>query len=383
MRQNLRLGQIAGIPVGMHWSVLLILLLLTQGVASALLPVAAAGYAAAAYWLVAVALAGLFLAALLGHELAHALTARHFGVRVKAITLWLLGGVSELDGNPPHPRADLLIALAGPLASLAASGLFAGAAWLAALAGLAPLHVGLVWLAALNALTAVFNLLPGAPLDGGRVVTALVWWRRGDRAAARRAAARAGQVTGGLVAGGGLAAVLVSGSLGGLWLMLLGWFLATTAGAEAADVRLTTALEGIDVARVMTAPPVCGYAGQPVAAFIAAVAAGHPHRAYPVVGLDGALTGLVTLPRLAAVPGPQRATTRLADVRVPLARVRVIAPDTPLVGALGVLGDPYRLAVVTDGGRPCGVLSPGDVRRALDVAELGGVPDRGRGAEIL
>ncbi|WP_412746554.1 site-2 protease family protein [Krasilnikovia sp. MM14-A1004] len=383
MRQNLRLGQIAGIPVGMHWSVLLILLLLTQGVAGALLPAAAAGYAAAAYWLVAVALAGLFLAALLGHELAHALTARHFGVRVKAITLWLLGGVSELDGNPPHPRADLLIALAGPLASLAASGLFAGAAWLAALAGLAPLRVGLVWLAAVNAVTAVFNLLPGAPLDGGRVVAALVWWRRGDRAAARRAAARAGQVTGGLVAGGGLAAVLVSGSLSGLWLMLLGWFLATAAGAEAADVRLSTGLAGIDVARVMTAPPVCGYAGQSIAAFVSTVAATSPHRAYPVVGLDGALAGLVTLSRLATVPGPARATTRLTDVRVPLARVRVIAPDTPLLGALGVLGDPYRLAVVTVGGRPCGVLSPGDVRRALDVAELGGVPDRSRGAEIL
>jgi Zn-dependent protease len=121
MRQSMRLGRIRGIPIGVHWSVFVIMLLLVQGLAMAILPAGARGYAWMVYWGVAVLVAALFLAALLAHELAHALVARHFGVRVRAITLWLLGGVSEMDGPAPHARGDLLIALAGPLTTPAAS----------------------------------------------------------------------------------------------------------------------------------------------------------------------------------------------------------------------------------------------------------------------
>jgi Zn-dependent protease/CBS domain-containing protein len=377
MRQSVRLGRVAGIPVGVHWSVLVVLVLLIQALAAALLPAGAPGHRTPAYWLAAVAIAGLFLLALLMHELAHALTARHYGIRPRAITLWALGGVSELGDEPPHPRAALLIAVAGPAASAVAAGFFAGAGLVTGLVGgLGLLRVGLLWLALVNAVTAVFNLLPGAPLDGGRVVAAVVWRWRGDRARGMRAAGRAGMWVGGALTAGGFTAVLLTGALSGVWVALVGWFLTISARAETTTVRLTAAFTGLRVADVMAAPPVCGYAGQSVAAFVSGVAARHPHRAYPVIDLDGRFAGLVLLNRLAALAPPRRTDTRLADVMVRSADLAVAGPDTPLIEAVPMAADVRRIAVVVADGRPCGVLSTGDIRRALQVVELGGRPHR-------
>jgi len=222
MRQSIRLGAVHGVPVGLHWSTVVILFLLTPGLAAGLLPAAADGYTTAAYWLAATGFAGLFLTALLAHEYAHARTAQHYGIRVRSITLWLLGGVSELDGDPPHPRADLAVALAGPAASLASAGVFLLAAGPAGLLGADLLQVGLSWLAVVNLALAAFNLLPGAPLDGGRALAAILWRVRGDRAVARLAAARTGVALGVVLAGTGLVLALATGTFDGLWLVLLG-----------------------------------------------------------------------------------------------------------------------------------------------------------------
>lgn len=377
MRQTVRLGRVAGIPVGVHWSVLLVLLLLVQGLAVALLPAGAPGHRAEAYWFAALGVAGLFLLALLAHELAHAVTARHYGMRVKAITLWALGGVSELEDEPPHPRAALLVALAGPVASAVVALVCGGAALLTGLAGgAALLRAGLLWLLVVNAVTAVFNLLPGAPLDGGRIVAAAVWRFRGDRAAGRRAAGRAGAWVGGLMVVGGFAAVLVGGALTGLWVALVGWFLSVSARAESTTVRLTAAFAGVRVADVMTTPAVCGYTGQSVASFVTGVASRHPHDAYPVTDLDGRFAGLVLLSRLAAVPAARRDDTRLAAVLVPAASVTVLRPDSPLADALKPATDTHRAAVVVADGRPVGVLTARTLWRTVQLVELGGRPAR-------
>src|SRR5262245_8591908 len=151
MRQTLKLGTISGVPVGMHWSVLLIMALLTQGLAMELLPSAAPGLPGLTYWLVALAMAAVFLAALLAHEAAHAVVARHYGMRVKAITLWLLGGVAQLEGEVPHARGDLFIALAGPATSLGTSVLFGLGAFAAGKGGASRVTVAaLAWLAVVN-----------------------------------------------------------------------------------------------------------------------------------------------------------------------------------------------------------------------------------------
>ncbi|GAA0504848.1 hypothetical protein Ade02nite_70830 [Paractinoplanes deccanensis] len=245
MRQSIRLGRPHGIPVGLHWSVLVIMLLLTQGLAVSLLPAMTGGYAPAGYWLASAGFAALLLVALLLHEYAHARAAQHYGLRVRSITLWMFGGVAELDGEPPHPRAELLIALAGPAASLATAGVLLLAVGPADSLRAGLLEAGLGWLAVMNIVLAVFNMLPGAPLDGGRALGAVIWWARGDRAAARRAAAVAGVVLGLVMALGGLFLSVATRSIAGLWLILLGWFLAAVAHDE--EARLDRARRGEDV----------------------------------------------------------------------------------------------------------------------------------------
>ncbi len=167
MRMTVRLGRVAGIPIGVHWSVLVILLLLAQGLAVAILPADAPGYSAGLYWALAVVAAAVLMASLLAHELAHALVARHYGVGVRRITLWLLGGFAEMDGQAPHPRGDLLIAAVGPLVSLAAGAGFAVLAVVAQALGADSLAVAaLAWLAVINADSR--RLQPGARSPAGR-----------------------------------------------------------------------------------------------------------------------------------------------------------------------------------------------------------------------
>lgn len=372
MRQTVRLGRIGGIPIGVHWSVLIITLLLTEGLAASVLPATAPGRGVLAYWLVALLIAIVFLASLLAHELSHAFVARHYGMPVRRITLWLLGGVSELEGEAPHPKADLLIALAGPLASAVSGGVFAGLAVGASSAGLPRLVVAsLAWLAVVNGLLAAFNLLPGAPLDGGRVLRAILWRVRGDRAAAQRGASRAGVVLGVLLLLAGLAQLFIGRDLGGLWLVLLGWFLMAAANAERADVG-RQALDGVQVAQVMRSDPVCGYEGQSIAVFVDTVARHSPHRTFPVVNFEGECTGLVSLSRLGRVPPPQRDTVRLREVCLPLARVSTLTPEQSLTEAVPLaLAGRHRLLPVLAHRRPVGVLSTGDATRMVELAALG------------
>lgn len=378
MRQTIRLGRFAGIPVGVHWTVLVIMALLAQGLAVGFLPAGAPGHPAALYWAVAVVVTALFMAALLAHELAHAMVARHYGIRVRGITLWLLGGVSELDGLPPHARGELLVAVAGPLVSLAGGLGCAVVAVTAGALGAGRLAVAaLAWLAVVNGALAVFNLLPGAPLDGGRILAAAVWWLRGDRAAGHRVAARAGIVLGLLLITAGLAELLVLTNLSGAWLVLLGWFLVSAARAENADVVLRSALTGVRVGQAMSAGPVFGYETQSVQNFIDTVARRRPYRFFPVLGLDGRVTGLVGLDRLSRVPVAGRGGVRLRQVQVPLDRIVLLDPAQPLAEAApAVLASGHRLALVAVNGRLCGVLSAGDIARAMELAALGVGPDR-------
>ena len=193
MREPVRFGKVAGIPVGAHWSVLVVLLLVAEGMAMVVLPELVPDHSPVAYWLAGLLTALIFLGSLLAHELAHALVARTYGLSVQRITLWMLGGVSLLGGEPPTPRADLRVALAGPLASVAVAVGSAALAMAGQVLGAPDLAVATAaWLATMNAVLSVFNLLPGAPLDGGRVLRAFLWRRLGDRDRAEIAAARSG-----------------------------------------------------------------------------------------------------------------------------------------------------------------------------------------------
>ena len=230
-----RLGTIAGIDVRVHWSLLIVAGLLTFTLAGSLLPSAVPGIAAAAAVVLGVTGAVLFLGSILAHELSHSLVAQRNGIGVKRITLWLLGGLAELEREPRSAGAEFRIAAAGPAMSLALAVVLAGAAWLVGLVT-TPLAIVLGWLALVNVVLAVFNLFPAAPLDGGRILRAALWRRSGDRWTSMATASRAGQVFG--VVLGALALLqVVNGWGNGLWTALLAWFVWSAARGELAHAR--------------------------------------------------------------------------------------------------------------------------------------------------
>ncbi|MDQ1520637.1 MAG: hypothetical protein QOI55_1710 [Actinomycetota bacterium] len=255
MRATFRLGRIAGIPIGVHWSLVVIAGLLTTSLAGSMLP-AVLPNANGSYWAAAILAAGLFFASILAHELAHALVARHFGQRVEDITLWFLGGVSRLGTEAPTPRAEGLVALAGPGTSLALGALFFGSGQLLRFgASNSLLAVVLIWLGVINLILAVFNLLPGAPLDGGRVLSAFLWKRTGDRRRGQIGAARAGRVVGWVLIALGLLNLAFGVGFGTLWTAIVGWFILEASKAEERVARATRNLDGVRVRDIMTPSP--------------------------------------------------------------------------------------------------------------------------------
>jgi Zn-dependent protease/CBS domain-containing protein len=372
MRDSLRLGRIAGFPVAVHWSVVVVVLLLAWSLADGVLPEVAPGRAAGTYWLYGVVGALLLLCSLLAHELSHAIVARRSGVEVEGLTLWMFGGVANLRGEPPAADADLRIAVAGPATSVGLSVGFGALAVVLSALGQSDLLVSVTaWLAGINLMLAVFNLIPGAPLDGGRILRASLWRRWGDRDRAAAAATRAGQLVGYCLVGLGLLNFLLGDYVGGLWMMLIGWFLHAAAIAEESAAVTVHTLEGVPVAAFMSTDVQTGQADLSVEEFVSRLVLGGRHSAYPVVGVDGTVTGLVTLGQLRGVPPGARASTSVGDVAVPLAHVATCTPDEPVAGVLPRLSrESGNRALVFDHGRLVGIVTPSDVTRMLETRSL-------------
>ena len=236
MRDSVRLGRLFGIPIGLHWSIVLIIGLFTYTLAGTILPLFAPGYAGPAYLVAALAVAALLLASVVAHELGHAVVALRNGVGVRGITLFALGGVARLDHEPHSPGAAGRIALAGPAVSVAIGLASVVVGGVVALMGAPALIVaGFVWLGVANVAMAGFNLLPALPLDGGRALQALLWHRTGNRDRATVSAASIGRYLGWGLVFLGLWQFL--NGTGTLWTALIGWFVISTARAEESAAR--------------------------------------------------------------------------------------------------------------------------------------------------
>lgn len=368
MASKPRSTMIGGVPVRVHWSVFVLLALFTDSLAVAGLPAAAAAYPAAAYWLTAVACGVGLVLCLFAHEMSHAWVAKRSGLHVRKVTLWLLGGVAQVEGQAPTPRSDLAIAAVGPAVSLLCSLMSFGAAWLAdALSASRLLIAALVWLGGANALIAVFNLLPGAPLDGGRVLRAALWWRGGDRDRAAATATRAGRVLGVVLAVLG-AVMVVFGDFAGLWLVLLGLFLGAAAKAEH-DAELSARTD-VSAAEVMTHDPECAPGWYTITAFLDWAAEHGARRAYPVLDFEGRPAGVVVLDDLMRFPPPS--VRRVLDVTRPMDRTPVTTPDAPAAALLSGLaarrGVP--LALVIADGRLVGTINLATLAASIRLASL-------------
>ena len=371
MRASFGLGRIAGVPVGVNWSVLLIFALIWWGLSANLFPVSYPGRSVVAYVLAGLAAAVVFFLGLLAHEVSHAVVAKRNGLGVQGITLWLFGGVAELRGEARTPGAELRIAGVGPLVSLIIGAFFGVIAMALGLAGVHGLLLGVMaWLGGINLLLALFNVLPAAPLDGGRLLRAAVWKATGDRTRASVVAARAGWVLGVVLIGLGLWRFLSGTGFGGLWLALIGWFLIGAAGMEERQARVGSALRGIRVGEVMTPQPQTASGELTVADFVDNYLFAYRHTALPLTE-DGRPVGLVTLDRVRGVPSDQRGSTTLEAVACRADDLVLASPDEQLTDLLPRLSEcaDGRALVVTDG-RLVGIVSPSDISRAVQRGHL-------------
>ncbi len=379
MEPTFRLLRLRGIPVGAHWTWPVAFTVVAWTLARSVFPSAYPGVGDGGHLAMAVAATGLLFLSVVLHELAHAVTARREGMPVHGITLWLLGGVSDVGGRPRSPGQELRVAASGPVVSLV---LAAALAWMAAAAEgrgwPESVHGVLEYVARLNVVVAAFNLIPALPLDGGRILRAWLWRRQRDLLAATRSGARAGQAFGLTLVVVGVLDLGAGAGLVGLWLVVLGAFLLRAASSELADARTRHRLDGLTAADVMASDPGVVLNDTPVARLVAHPPA--PERTgYPVLG-GGRLQGVVLLAHARQVPAGEAAERRVEDVMTPLDDVPIVDAHLPVVDVVERLNGTNRTGqvVVVDDGCVVGILDEDDVAGALDraPAAAGG---RGRG----
>jgi Zn-dependent protease/CBS domain-containing protein len=366
-RHGVELVRVAGVQIAIDYSWLAVFLLVLWSLSAGYFPAAAPGHETAAYWGVGLLATALFFASVVVHELAHALVANRTGHDVRRITLFVFGGMAHLGRESQSPKAELGIAAVGPATSLALGAAFwLGARWAAA-ADVPVLGVAMLrYLSFVNLALAVFNLLPGLPLDGGRLLRAVLWLKSGDLRRATATAARWGGGIGlGLMALGVLQ--IFGGTLvGGLWLVFIGMFLRSAAGESFQAMLFEQALAGSRVGDLMIPDPVVVPASLTVEEALEQRFLRHGFGGFPVAD-DGRVEGLVSLRQVRACPPEQRARRRVRDIMRPAEPAVEIAASASVGDALRRMGeaDSGRL-LVTDGGRIVGLVTRTGIHRFLE-----------------
>ncbi len=318
MKDTIRLGKVAGIPVGVHWSALVVGVVVTVFLALRILPGADRTAASTDLWLASIAGTLLFFASLLAHEFGHAFMARRHDVGVIGLTLWVLGGMAKLTRQAPTPRAEFQIAIAGPAANVVCGVLFGSFAWL--LYGKEYWILGgavCVWLAAVNVLLAVTNLAPGSPLDGGRVLAAFLWRRSGNAERSRLIAARMGMALGLLIVALGLAESLWAGRLSGYMTIAIGLFIAAAAKGDIAGAAIRARLDATRLDALMVRYPAAVPDGSSAKQFLDWSNHQPVRSANPVTRWDNEPLGYLTSSMVAGVPDADRSWTTVGTVMLP------------------------------------------------------------------
>jgi Zn-dependent protease len=350
---SISLGRLAGAPLRVHWSAALV------GILFGAMMLPEFGVFAAAVTIVA------FFASIVGHEAAHAYVARRFGVPVSSIDLWALGGMARMEHEPRTPRAEGWIAAAGPLASLLMGGAGIGLAFVTYTAGLPrDFVVVFAWVGVINVLLGVFNLLPGAPLDGGRIVRAVRWRQHGDRNRAMREAGQAGRVIGWGLAGLGLGMILTQNT-NGVFVLVTGMFIGINARAEVSFADVSHRLAGVTVGELTWYGVAETGRDMDTDSMIWQRQRLGGAGAVVVRGDDGELDGLVLEDQLWAVPVEQRPWTMLTSLMAPFNRLARADPDDELATVLPKLNPLRPVVTVWRDGRLLGVVPPAALKAQL------------------
>jgi Zn-dependent protease/CBS domain-containing protein len=367
MGPGIRVGRIFGIQIAVHPSWFVIFLIVTYTMAVGELPRVFKTWEAGLYWVVGALISLLFFGSVLAHELSHSLLARRFGMRVRDITLFIFGGASTLEGEAKGPRDEALIAAAGPLTSLAIGAAMLG---LGAITGQEQLMAIFGWLGFINISLGLFNLIPGFPMDGGRILRAIIWRIRGDRNAATRNAALVGRLFGYLLIAVGVYVIFQGGNVfSGVWLALIGWFLSNAAESTVAQMSIEHALHGIKVREVMESDPPSISPNESVADLVNDRLIRGEHRSFLVRHEDGGLAGIVTLSDVRRMPRENWEAARVTDIMTRFADLATIGPEAELEAGLKLLQEREvnQLPVVTDEGRTVvGLLTRAGILRLIE-----------------
>jgi Zn-dependent protease/CBS domain-containing protein len=353
MKSQIKLGTVFGVELGLHYSWLVIALLITFSLVAQFHAVNR-NWSEVLVWSTAILTGVLFFACLFAHELSHALVAKARGLPIHKITLFLLGGVAQIEKEASDPKTEFWMAIVGPFTSALLGLILLACAWLAGWAPRvppgAPGTALLVWLGYINLALGAFNMIPGFPLDGGRVLHAILWWAMGDAERSTRAAAVVGQIIAVLFIAFGILRFFQGAGLGGLWIAFIGWFLLQAAGATYLQVRAGGLLRGLLVKDVMS--PECTKIdrGMSVEEFAHDQLLRTGRRCFFVME-DDRLVGLITANELRAVPADRWPYTTVRELMRPISRIHVVSQDTPATEALQIMGreDVNQLPVMSNG----------------------------------
>jgi Zn-dependent protease/CBS domain-containing protein len=371
---SIKLGRIFGVDVGVHWSWIFIFLIVTWSFATGVFDEFYPQWTDAQKWIGGGVVSIVFFLSVLAHELSHAVVSNRTGLPVKSITLFVFGGVANLSRDPDNAAQEFKIAVVGPLSSLLIGAVFAAlwAAFYTRNDGLAGIFANL---ALINASLAVFNMLPGFPLDGGRVFRSLVWLKNKNRLRATKIASTAGEwIAYAIMAGG--AVELIFGYFGGLWLLFIGFFLRNAASASYEQLLVETTLDGVFVRDVMQTEFDSVGPETTVEELVQEHVLRKNARCFAVIAA-GDFAGLITLTDVRKLPRDQWPLTTVYRAMTPASRLYSVAPSETLTRVLQVMGmhDVNQLPVVY-GRELVGMLARADVMRFVQLRQdLGGVRD--------
>jgi len=360
MEAQIKLGRVFGVEIGLRYSWLIIALLITLSLAR-YFHVANLDWGAGVIWALAIVTAALFFASIVAHELSHAVVARARGLRVRSITLYALGGVAQIEGKAGAAKTEFWMAIAGPITSIIIGLICLTLTW--ALGGeptvipQAPVEAMFWWLGYINIGLGVFNLVPGFPLDGGRVLRAIVWWTTGDAGRATHIAVRAGQVAAFGFIALGLFRFFDGAGFSALWLAFIGWFLFDAANSAYVRSEIDEKLRGVRAGAIMEqdCPAVDGRVS--LQAFVDDHLLRTGHRCFAVVEKDH-IAGIITLHEARGVDRALWPSTAVEDAMLPLDLVHTVTPETPAADAWEVMGrERVSQLPVVSGGRLEGIIS--------------------------
>ena len=372
MPGTFRIGKIAGIDIDIHVSWIIILVFLTVSLATGWFPQLYPGWSTATYWLIAFLSSLLLFVSVLLHELAHSLVARRRGLPVKSITLFIFGGVSNIEREPQSPGVEFQIAFVGPLTSLVI-GAICFLLQVPLRGSNSPLEGILFYLAVTNILLGVFNLIPGFPLDGGRVLRSIVWRLTGNLRLATRVAAMTGQIIAYLLILLGIWIFFVGDILDGIWFGFIGWFLLSAAQSANAQGMLTSVLSGVTVGEVMNPKPATVPADISLQQLVDAYFLPGGLR-YALVMQADHLVGLMTLGDIRHIPREQWGQVPVSTAMIPLSRLHVVTPQQSLSDVLPLMaGRDVNQLPVLENDALVGILSRDAIVHYLEVRRSLGV----------